>query len=178
VIPPRRRAAQEWAVQPAPATAERPPDALAVPAIVDTLNGDPKGLKRADLGDAMQRAMPSLAPCLGAAGGNVGLSFDADPDGRARNIKVNGASPSVERCVSDTLVRLKLPTFEGKAVPVQFPLDVYRPAAPPAPPAAAAPAAPPATATSTGGYAPPSLPTTAAAPAAARTGGNPVFIQP
>jgi hypothetical protein len=124
----------------------------------------------------MQRAMPSLAPCLGG-GGNVGLSFDADPDGHAQNIKVSGASAEVERCVSATLGRVKLPAFEGKAVPVQFPLDVYRPAAPPAPPAAAAPASPPTRATSTGAYAPSSLPTTAAAPPAS-SGNNPAFIQP
>jgi hypothetical protein len=134
------------------------------------LNGDPKGLKREEVSTALQKALPSLAPCLqGNGGANVGLSFEAAPEGRASNIKVSGASPEAERCVSNALAQVKLPSFEGKAVPLQFPLSVYQtppPAAPPPPPAPP-PAAP-------GAYTPPStLPTSGSS---SGSGGG--FIQP
>jgi hypothetical protein len=90
--------------------------------------------------------------------------------------------------VSATLARVKLPVFEGKPVPVQFPISVYRPPAPPTPAAAVEaapapvpvmgatmPAAPP-PGTSTAPYVPPSMPTSAgsaSAPDKVRT-----FIQP
>jgi hypothetical protein len=141
------------------------------------LNGDPKGLKREEIGAALESALPSLAPCLQGGGTGVGLTFDASPEGRAENIKVSGASPETERCVSSTLARIKLPQFEGKAVPLHFPLNVYRPAAPPpapVPPAAAAAPTPPAAA-STGVYAPSTMPTSKAPPS---SGGGSPFIQP
>lgn len=129
---------------PPPTAAAQPPDAARV-TTVETLNGDPNGLKREDLNNALQGSLPSLAGCFQSegAGGppSVGLSFDADGTGKAQNIKVTGASREAERCVTRTLTAAKLPTFEGKSVPVQFPLSVYRQPPPPAPAAPAAAAA-------------------------------------
>jgi hypothetical protein len=119
-----------------PAAVTQPPDA-APAVIVDTLNGDPKGLKREDINNALQQALPTLAACFQGAGPpSIGLSFDAEPDGKATNIKVSGASPEGERCVSATLGRTKLPVFEGKSVPVSFPISIYRPTEVPTPAAA------------------------------------------
>lgn len=110
-------------------------------------------------------------------------------------MKVTGADEATERCVSTTLARTKLPVFQGKSVPVQFPLSLYRPpvpqqaarpaaetapAAPAAPTAitgaAAMPATPPA-GTSTAPYVPPSSiqPTPGSAPSATEVK---TFIQP
>jgi hypothetical protein len=159
-----------WPVATRPTSS--PPDA-GPPAIIDTLNGDPKGLKREEINSALQEALPALAGCMPASGPpSFGLSFDAEPDGHATNIQVNGASGEAATCVSATLARLKLPVFEGKAVPVQFPISVYRPLAPPTPAAAVETAPPPATVvgatvpaapppgTSTAPYVPPSMPAT------------------
>jgi hypothetical protein len=165
-----------------------PPDA-ALPVISDTLNGDPKGLKREEINGALQQVLPTLAGCLPADGPpSFALSFDAEPDGHASNIQVNGASPAAATCISATLARVKLPVFEGKSVPVQFPISVYRPPVPPTPAAAVetapapvpvvgatVPGSPPA-GTSTAPYVPPSMPATsgsAPAPDQVRT-----FIQP
>jgi hypothetical protein len=159
-----------------PLVAAARPDAAPIPVPSESLNGDPKGLKREAIGTALQDALPSLAPCLQGEGASVGLSFNASPEGRAEEVKITGASPAAERCVSARLAQVKLPSFEGKAVPVQFPLNVYRPPAPrpaePPPPPPAAPAVP-TTAQSTGVYAPaPSQTTTAAPPSGT------VFVQP
>jgi hypothetical protein len=122
------------------------------------------------------------------------LSFDAEPDGRASHIKVTGAPAEAEQCVSRTLARVKLPVFQGKSVPVQFPISVFR-APPPAAQAqaqaaaaAAVPSAPvpvvgatavsaPPAGTSTAPYVPPSSvqPTTGSAPSAEQVK---TFIQP
>jgi hypothetical protein len=137
------------AVPAGPAAGVRPDTA-----VVATLNGDPNGLKQEDLQRALDGAVGSLASCFKAGGpSNVGLSFDADPSGRPSGIKVSGASPETERCISNTLSGVRLPRFSGNAVPVQFPLSVHAPApvagatAPSstgaAAPATAAPAAPP-----------------------------------
>lgn len=167
-----------------------PPDAAPI-ALPNTLNGDPNGLKREDINDALQAMLPSLAGCFPGAGPpTVGLSFDAEGNGRASNIKVSGVNAEAEQCVSGVLARAKLPVFQGKSVPVQFPISLYRPQAPaaeappppanapaPAPVVGAAPvAAPPAPGTSTAPYVPGSTiqPTAGSAP------GNEVktFIQP
>jgi hypothetical protein len=121
-----------------------PPDPAAP---VTSLNGDPKGLQREDLSRAMNGVLPSLANCFQEPGGpsGVGLSFEADPSGKARNIKVTGGSAAAQGCVSTTLAAVRLPSFEGKPVPVDFPLSVQRIAAAPAA-APPAPSPPPAAA--------------------------------
>ncbi len=113
---------------PAPA-APAPPVAPA-----DTLNGDPKGPKREELSRALDGALPGLGRCFdgGGAAGSVGLAFEVEPSGRASGIKVTGASEAAERCVREAVGAVRLPTFEGKPVPVQFPLTVHRSAAAPA----------------------------------------------
>lgn len=172
---------------PAPAAVRRPwpaepraappatPDAARVTTI-ETLNGDPNGLKREDLNSALQGALPGLAGCFQGEGAGppvVGLSFDADGGGKAQNVKVTGASREAGRCVSAALAAVKLPTFEGKPVPVQFPLSVYR--QPPPPPPRPVPAEPAAN---------PSGPATAGGTAAAAGGPSPagappnVFVKP
>jgi hypothetical protein len=155
------------------------------------LNGDPKGLKREDINNALQQALPALAGCFQGSGGppSIGLTFDAEPAGRASNIKVSGASPAAERCVSASLARVKLPVFEGKSVPVNFPISVFSPTPVPTPAAAVEPTAPaavpvagaaavpppPPAGTSTSPYVPSSMPaTTGSAPAAQVK----TFIQP
>jgi hypothetical protein len=131
---PSEAPARKAAPTAAPAAAEKP----ALPA--DTLNGDPRGLRRDDLGRALDGALGSLASCFppGSASGGVSLSFDADPSGRARNVKVAGGGAAAESCVSEKVAALRLPAFEGKAVPVQFPLSIH--SAPAAQPGAAKPA--------------------------------------
>lgn len=114
---------------------------------VNTLNGDPKGLKREELRAALEAAMPSFAACLQSSSGaaTVGLTFDAQPDGSAQNVRISGVQAADERCIATALTRLRLPPFEGKPVPVEFPLTLYHPAAVAAAPDAAltvAPAAP------------------------------------
>jgi hypothetical protein len=110
---------------------------------VDTLNGDPQGLKREALQKALDAAMPSFAACFDGSQGsvNVALSFDVDPSGRASKLRVTGGGAAAERCVSGVTNGLRLPTFAGPPVPVHFPLSI-RASAP------AAPAAPAATAES------------------------------
>jgi len=190
--PPSRPAPVRPVARPAATTTVSRPNAAPV-ANPDSLNGDPKGLKREDLNNALQAALRDLAACFSGSGAPpaIGLAFDAEPDGRARNIKVTGATPEGERCVSATLARVKLPVFEGKPVPVNFPISMYRPpvpaapAAPGAPPAPAvgAPVVPPAplppappAGSSTAPYAPPSsIPPT---PGSQPTDQPKTFIQP
>jgi hypothetical protein len=109
-----------------------------------TLNGDPKGLRREELSRALDGALPNLATCFETQGGpaSVGLSFDADPSGGARNVKVTGGGAGAERCVSSALAAARLPAFEGAAVPVNFPLTIQRSTRTVAAPTPAAPAAP------------------------------------
>jgi hypothetical protein len=176
-----------WPVtRPDPATL--PPDA-APTVIVDTLNGDPKGLKREDINNALQQALPTFAACFQGPGSpsSIGLSFDAEPDGRANNVKVTGASAEGERCVTATLGRTKLPVFEGKSVTVSFPISVYRPAAEVPTPAVAekgAPAVPVAEAVPVGaqpgGSTTPYVPSSMAPTAGSKPDDNKVrtFIQP
>lgn len=123
----------------APATS--PAEAAAAPG---TLNGDPKGLRRAELQRALDGALPGLASCFRGESppGSVGLSFEADPSGKIRNVRVGGGGAEAERCVTSTLAGVRLPAFEGKPVPVDFPLAIQRGAvetsseAPAQPPAA------------------------------------------
>jgi hypothetical protein len=126
-----------------PARLPRTPDA-APPA--ETLNGDPEGLKREALQKALDAAMPAFAACFDGSQGsvNVSLSFDADPSGRARNLRISGGGAAAERCVSGVAAGLALPTFTGAAVPVHFPLSIRAsaPVAAPAPAAKAEPAKP------------------------------------
>jgi hypothetical protein len=152
------------------------------------LNGDPKGLKREDINNALQQALPTFAACFQGPGSpSIGLSFDAEPDGRASNVKVTGASPDGERCVTATLGRTKLPVFEGKSVAVSFPISVFRPAEVPTPAAAvekAAPAVPVAeaapVAAQPAGSTTPYVPTSMAPTAGSKPDDNKVrtFIQP
>jgi hypothetical protein len=125
---------------PTPKLAARP-DAAPAPA---TLNGDPKGLEREALQKILDAAMPAFAACFDGVQGShtVALSFDADPAGRANNVRVQGGGPGAERCVSGVAAGLSLPSFSGNPVPVHFPLSIRGTTT--TPPPAAAKAEPPA----------------------------------
>ena len=82
--------------RPLPASAVRPGQRPAAPPArpptppapaVETLNGDPDGLKREELQKALDGAMAGFSRLLRTATGlrrNVALSFDADPAGGAQ----------------------------------------------------------------------------------------------
>lgn len=143
-VSPRQRPAPRpafGAALPAPASsgavAARPatsPDTAPAPA------GRP--LDQAAVNKAVQVATPAMAACLneGAGSHNVQVSFDADPSGRPRNVKLTGAPPEAERCLVGQVSVLRFPEFDGPAVAISFPLTTYRP--PPAPPAPSAPPPP------------------------------------
>ncbi len=121
-----------------PPTAKLPARPDAAPA--GTLNGDPNGLKREALQQVLDAAMPSFAACFDGSQGSltVSLSFDADPSGRASNLRVQGGGAGPERCVSGVAAGLALPTFSGDPVPVHFPLSIRGSTSTPAPAAAKA----------------------------------------
>jgi hypothetical protein len=122
VAPPPRA----WPSRPAAQVAPPPAPKPAEPAI-ETLNGDPQGLKREDLQNALDGAMDRFSACVDSAGTTrVALSFDADPSGGAQNVKVSGGGASAESCVAAVVTRLSLPKFSGKSVPVHFPITVQR----------------------------------------------------
>jgi hypothetical protein len=131
-----------WSTPPASPAAPAPSPAAGTQkdAALTTLNGDPNGLKQVDLQRALDGALPGLASCFQGSSGatGAGLAFDADPSGRARGIKVTGVAPETERCITNIITGVRLPDFSGNAVPVQFPLTIYKPA----PAAASAGAAP------------------------------------
>jgi hypothetical protein len=129
VAPPPRA----WPSRPAAAVAPPPAPKAPEPAI-DTLNGDPAGLKREDLQNALDGAMDRFSACVDSPGTTrVALSFDADPSGGAQNVKVSGGGASAEKCVASVVAKLSLPKFSGKAVPVHFPITVQRTVTQPAP---------------------------------------------
>ena len=133
-----------WPKSPAPpAAAPAAPPPPAAP--IETLNGDPNGLKREDLQAALDGAMDRFAGCVDAAGTTqVALSFDAAADGKAENIKVSGGPAGADKCVSSIVSSLRLPKFSGKPVPVHFPITVRRTVTQPAPrQAAGGPSGPP-----------------------------------
>ena len=122
-----------WPSRPA---APAPPPAApkeAAPA-VETLNGDPDGLKREDLQNKLDAAMDRFSACVDAPGTtHVALSFEAAPEGGAQNVKVSGGGATAEKCVAGVVAGLSLPKFSGKAVPVHFPITVQRTVTQPAP---------------------------------------------
>jgi hypothetical protein len=196
--PPRRAPTREAPAAASEIPAPSTPGAVAIAAARDagpaTLNGDPGGLKREDLNRAIDAVMPGFAGCFQggpAPGGPVGLAFDADPSGRAQNVRVSGAGAEAQKCITGALAGLRLPAFAGPSVPVEIPLAVHRPAPPPAPaPPPPAPPAPalgmPSTLPAGGGAAPggsppaTGLPTTApTAPKPSGSGQQPgIFVRP
>jgi hypothetical protein len=124
--PADKPARKRWGFDPPAPPARKPPPA----AVVDpnSLNGDPNGLKRDDLQKALDGAMPRFTACFDATPGsvNVSLSFDADPEGKAANVKVSGGGASADKCVATVVNGLRLPAFSGKAVPVHFPITIQR----------------------------------------------------
>jgi hypothetical protein len=162
--------------RPPSATAAVSPAAPAQVAPSDTLNGDPNGLKREALNEALQKALAAMQGCLGSSGPTtMGLGFTAQNDGNAADVQVSGASVEDERCVSGAVRAMRLPAFQGKPVPVKLPLNVFRPQLPPPPVAQAAPPAPSAPPPPPPGssYALPTMPTSAPPAQAAQP-----FIQP
>jgi hypothetical protein len=115
-----------WPAAKPAAPAPPPPPPPAAPA-VETLNGDPEGLKREVLQDRLDAAMDKFTACVDAPGTTrVALSFDAAPEGGAQNVKVSGGGAPAEKCVAGVVAGLSLPKFSGKPVPVHFPITVQR----------------------------------------------------
>ena len=117
-----------------PAAPPAPPAPPPAAPAVETLNGDPEGLKREDLQDRLDAAMDRFSACVDAPGTTrVALSFEAAPEGGAQNVKVSGGGAATEKCVAGVVAGLSLPKFSGKAVPVHFPITVQRTVTQPAP---------------------------------------------
>jgi hypothetical protein len=110
----------------APAPVVRPavPPPSAVTAPVDSLNGDPRGLTRGDLNRVMSDAVKQMSSCFTAGTPNpkINLSFEAEPSGRTSLLRVKGAPSNAEPCIRNIIQEMRLPSFEGKAVPVEMPL--------------------------------------------------------
>lgn len=122
-----------WPTRPAAPATPPPAPKEAAPA-VDTLNGDPEGLKREDLQNRLDAAMDRFSACVDAPGTTrVALSFDVAPEGGAQNVKVSGGGAAAEKCVAGVVAGLSLPKFSGKPVPVHFPITVQRTVTQPAP---------------------------------------------
>jgi hypothetical protein len=128
-------------VEAAPRLAAR---AVARPVAADTLNAHPEGLSSDVLQNALNAVMPRFGVCFEKMEGSssVALSFEVQPSGRTSNSRISGAAAATP-CVADVVSDLKLPSFSGPPVRVQFPLSAHR-----APPtqgktAAAPEAAPP-----------------------------------
>lgn len=103
-------------------SAERPRSTVTPP--VNTLNGDPQGLKRVDLDRGMFGAMQSMSACFtpGTPNPTMNLSFEAEPSGRTSLVRLQGAPADAEPCIRKIVQEMRLPSFEGKAVPVEMPL--------------------------------------------------------
>ena len=93
-----------------------------------TLNGNPNGLSRDVLNSAIQGTMGSLATCFSPSAQNpmVAVSFEADPEGRASLVRVNGAPSDAERCVRNIVQDMRFPLFEGNGVHVDLPLTFHQ----------------------------------------------------
>lgn len=90
-----------------------------------SLNDHPEGLQRAQLQGALDAQMGNLARCFdNVSVTQVGVYFEADPSGEARGIQVRGAPPAAQDCVTNLIRGLKIPKFEGHAIPVDFPLSI------------------------------------------------------
>lgn len=147
VVPPKPSTFGGWAApsEPKPAvalapTAPRPPDGG-----WGTLNGNAKGLRREELTAAVDAMMAGAAGCFpDGTKGSVGVHFDADPSGKARNLSITGADPVDTACLTALVSAATLPSFEGPSVPVDAPLNIQKTltkisGTPAAPAAAAAP---------------------------------------
>lgn len=94
---------------------------VSAPLVAAAKGPDPEAMNR-----ALQAAMPALASCFeGIPTGSISVKFDAEPSGRARAVRVSGASERTDGCIRRTLVSIPLPSFEGSApVEMDFPLTV------------------------------------------------------
>ncbi len=93
-----------------------------------TLNGHPNGITRDTVNRSIQGAMGSLANCFTNVTQDpmVAVSFEADPSGHPSLVRVNGAPPDAERCIRGIMQGVRFPAFEGKGVPIDFPLSFHR----------------------------------------------------
>lgn len=90
-----------------------------------------KPLSREELQRTLDAALGSMAACFASASPTAGngawVSFDADPAGRATHIKVKQTIAEVEKCITAVIAALKLPTFDGATVPIDYPVAIHRP---------------------------------------------------
>jgi hypothetical protein len=129
---------EEPAENPPPSPAQAGPSE---PRVADTLNGDPNGIRRDTLNRSVQAAMRSFSNCFTGAvyAPSVGVSFQAEPTGKASQTLITGAPPEVEHCIRGVVDNMRFPSFEGRAVQVDLPLTFQRTGAPAPPPSGAAP---------------------------------------
>lgn len=121
--PSTRPALPSWARSstPSPSVAAATPDA----AVLTGRSEERRGPKPEELNRAVNEAMGRLAGCFqGGRGGSIDVKFDAEPTGKAANIRVYGASDEARTCVEQTLAGVRLPTFDGPSVAVDFPMNV------------------------------------------------------
>jgi hypothetical protein len=106
----------------APTAAAKPQEGAA------TLNGHPNGITRDTVNRSIQGSMGALANCFTNVTQDpmVAVSFEADPSGHPSLVRVNGAPPDAERCIRGVMQGMRFPAFEGKGVPIDFPLSFHR----------------------------------------------------
>ena len=128
-----RPAAARLAVPPRRPGAAAPAPKEAAP-VVETLNGDPEGLKREDLQNRWTRPWIASAPAWTRRAPRAWpCRSTPTPEGGAQNVKVSGGGAAAEKCVAGVVAGLSLPKFSGKPVPVHFPITVQRTVTQPAP---------------------------------------------
>jgi|GEM_PF-5871607 len=91
-----------------------------------SLNGDPGGLNREQLQIALQASLPRLSGCFSnASDTSMVISFDADPSGQVRGVRVRGAVDA-EPCVRETIESIRFPRFSGNPVAIDYPINISR----------------------------------------------------
>lgn len=110
--------------QPTPGPRPPAPIAVVTPTSVRTLNGDPLGLQPKDLDQAMAGAVQRMSTCFspGTPDPQIHLSFEAEPTGKTSLLRIKGAPSDSEHCIRGIVQNMRLPSFSGKAVPVEMPL--------------------------------------------------------
>lgn len=93
----------------------------------ETLNGDPEGLKRDELQAALQGVLGRLAQCfVKSEVTSAVVSFEADPTGVPRGIRVKGAEGPTASCISGIVSAISFPRFSGNPVPIDYPISVLK----------------------------------------------------
>lgn len=96
------------------------------PGATTSLNGDPGGLNREQLQVALQASLPRLSGCFSnGTDTSVVVSFDADPSGSVRGVRVRGAVDA-EPCVRQAIESIRFSRFSGNPVAIDYPINISR----------------------------------------------------